>query len=201
MKKIKSLSYGTMSLTTGLLGYSYLIYNKLKKDRQLDHPVVKEVLDMLKNDKRVTEIIGNQFLISTGLLSSLSIKAQNKDNTMEYSFRINGTKNKSLSIFFVATGSEHEQIKKSKDWKDNEAEYFIPDKYTYKLIEETEDKELLKKIEIRDEDLFWKLDFVEGIKDRREVIDVKSDIKLKYNNLSLTKRSNLFDLYTILKVR
>ena len=201
LSKERSMSYSTMVLTTGLLGYSYLIYNKLKMDAKLNNAVIAETLETLKNNPAVTSLVGNQFVITTGLLKSLYIRADKKKENTEFAFSINGTKNKSIEVFVSATSKPHREINSDEEWQKLEKEFYLPDKHSYKIIEESSDKKLLEKIGIRDDDLFWKIDYIEGISNRKDVIDIKTDIKTDYSTQNLFKRNNLYSVFQCLQVK
>lgn len=192
-------SYNTIVLSSGLVAYSYLIYNKFNVDRKLAQPVVQEVLDRLKTNQEVTEIVGNQFIVTTGLFKSLYIKAQETKDSMEYVFNITGTKGKDLSVYFSAIAKEHKAIKDSPDWETLEVEYFLPTEGVAKIIDEAENKEHLKNISIGDRTKFWKIEYIEGIK-KHNVIDIKDPVPSALYGPKVTKRSTYYDIYNQIKV-
>lgn len=198
-KKITS-SYNTIVLTSGLMGYSYLIYNKLRIDSKLTQPVIQEVLDQLKNNKEVTETVGNQFVVTTGLFKSLYIKAQETNDSMEYSFSISGTKGNNLNVYFSALAKQHKDIKNSQDWESLETDYYIPPKNVSRIIDEADNKDHLKNLILDDRTKFWKIEYIEGIRESNGIIDIKDPVSAVLYAPKIKKRETYLDIYQNLKV-
>lgn len=199
-KRITS-SYNTIALTSGLMAYSYLIYNKFRIDRKLTQPVVQEVLEQLKNNKEVTGTVGNQFVVTTGLVKSLYIKTNETKDTMEYSFTILGTKGQSMNVYFSAIAKDHKDIKNSPEWENLEIDFYLPTKTVARTIDEADNKDHLQNLILDDKSKFWKIEYIEGIKEKTGVIDVRETVPAILYAPRLNKRNTYYDVYQHIKVR
>lgn len=193
-------SFSTIVMSTGLAAYTYLIYHKFKTDRKLSQPVVKEVLEQIKNTKEVTDIVGHQFVISTGLLKSLNIKTAETQDSMEYSFPILGTKGITMTVYFSAIAKNHKDIRNSPEWEILEAEYYLPTSRVEKIITEAQNKDHLQNLIIEDGTPFWKVEYIEGIPEKSAVIDVKTNNPDYIYAPKVSRRNTYFDVYKQLHV-
>lgn len=167
----KSLTnFSIFGLVTSGTGYFYFRY---QNDKKFDHPIFKESLRLLEQEKQIQELIGVPIYIDTGLTSRATIT----DKIINSSFPIKGPRGK-LNIELAGESKTQGAIENSLNRAQNaelteEArnarikevqDFYIPDPQVLTEIDKvrSQNADQLNTSEIPKDGHFWKLNYLYG---------------------------------------
>ena len=178
-KIFKKIRLPEISLFFGVTSFSYLLYVKRQFEHNIDHVLIQETMNYIKNEEEVLSAFGYEYRIDTDLYSALRSSVKFDGPYGEATFKVKTPSGK-FDVTVNLSNQTYSSIINSNKPKLFKAKFRIPDPSILSRLPTEEDPEKQKAILIPQDAKFWSIDFI-SVSDRSFSYIRKPSSQLVFN--------------------
>jgi hypothetical protein len=189
----KSSHFPNFILASGVISYGGMLWNAEEMRKRLQNPIIKEAINTILENQEAVDQLGPEFRIRTNLMSMVNSKVELETPYGEARFKIKSTKG-NFDVVVNTSSHQLESIESTTNPHLNKVKFYIPEKQVTDTIQQTENKDDLKKVALDPKTRFTSIDFISLTKKESNSIILKP-VASSQNDKELPRKT-LYDIYT-----